>query len=37
MRYYDEDFLKELNKARLRTHYAKITLLSWEENVIGEI
>ena len=37
MRYYDENFLKELNKARLRTHYAKITLLSWEENVISEI
>lgn len=34
---YDKDFLKQLDKARIRTHYAKITLLTFQEEPITEI
>lgn len=34
---YDETFLKKLNKARLKTQYAKIILLSFDEKPIKEI
>lgn len=37
MRNYSEDFLKKLNKAKLKTHYAKITLLNFDEIPITEI
>ena len=37
MRNYSEDFLKKLNKTRLKTHYAKITLLDFNEIPITEI
>lgn len=37
MRNYSEEFLKKLNKARLKTHYAKIILLSFDEIPIAEI
>lgn len=34
---YDEQFLKQLDRARVRTHYAKIVLLSFDEKPIKEI
>lgn len=34
---YDEQFLKQLDRARIRTHYAKIVLLSFDEKPIREI
>lgn len=34
---YDEQFLKQLDRARVRTHYAKIVLLSFDEKPIREI
>lgn len=37
MRNYSEDFLKKLNKTKLKTHYAKITLLDFNEIPITEI
>ena len=37
MRNYSEDFLKKLNKTKLKTHYAKITLLDFYEIPITEI
>ena len=37
MRNYSEDFLKKLNKTKLKTHYAKITLLDFNEIPIIEI
>lgn len=37
MRNYSEDFLKKLNKTKLKTHYAKITLLDFDEIPITEI
>lgn len=37
MRYYDKDFLQQLNKIRLRTVYARIILLTFDEEIIKEI
>lgn len=37
MRDYDDNFLKKLNKARLRTHYAKVILLTFDEKPVAEI
>ena len=37
MKEYDRDFLRALDKARVRTHYAKIELLDFNELPIAEI
>jgi hypothetical protein len=37
MKNYSDDFLKKLNKTKLKIHYAKITLLTFNETPITEI
>ena len=34
---FNSDFLLEIDKMRIKTQYIKVTLLTWDEDVIEEI